>query len=194
MTELLILVPPCIALMAPIMSPAFSVLVVLALAVTQSILTTLLYLQVWNTRDEDDEAGAGAEADDEYESDAVIEDATNIVHAAFAALAKSPGTTSTSFHVVKGSAIHQHSSAGALKRDDGDGQVSGIRLEEVCLGCRYNSATDGAKLGHWEDSCGKHYTLSNSTSWKGYAGFRKKGGFRMSVRQLEGADLVAQMV
>ena len=101
MTELLILVPPCIALMTPIMSPAFSVSVVLALAVTQSILTTLLWLHVWKMSDDDDEARAGAGADDEYESDAVIEDATNTIHAAFAVLAKSPAATSTFFHVVK---------------------------------------------------------------------------------------------
>ena len=145
-------------------------------------------------RDDNDEDGAGAGADDEYESDAVIEDATNIVHAAFAALAKSPGATSTSFHVVKGSALYQHSTAGALKRDDGDGYVSGIPSEEVYSGSQYNSAIDGAKLGHWPVFCGKHYTMSNSSCWKGYAGFRKLGGFRMSVRHLEGADLVAQMV
>ena len=192
MTELLILVPPCIALMTPIMSPAFSVSVVLAFAVTQSILTTLLWLHVWKMSDDDDEARAGA--DDEYESDAVIEDATNTIHAAFAALAKSPAATSTFFHVVKGLAINQQSTAGALKHGDGDGHISGIRSEEVYSGCQYNSAADGAKLGHWPEFCGKHYTMSNSSSWKGYAGFRKLGGFRISVRDLEGADLVAQMV
>ena len=133
MTELLILVPPCIALMAPFLSPVSRVSVVLALAATQSILATILCLQVWNMRDGDDEteAGVGPGADDEYESDAVIEDAKNIVHAAFAALTKPPGATSTSFYVVKGSAIHQHSIAGALKRGDGDGYVSGIGLEDL---------------------------------------------------------------
>ena len=196
MAELLILVPPCIALMAPVMSPAFSVSVVLALAVTQSILTIFLCLQVWNMKDDDEEAGAGAgtRADDEYEYNAVIEDATNIVHATFAAFAKSPGATSTSFQVVQGSAIHQHSTAGALKHSDGVGRLNGIGPEEVYSGCRYNSATDGAKLEYWPDFCDKHYTMSNSSSCKGYAGFRKLCGIRISVRHLGGADLVAQMV
>ena len=192
MTELLILVPPCIALMAPVMSPALSVSVVLALAATQSILTTLLCLQLWNMGDDDDEAGAGA--DHEYESDAVIEDATNTVHAAFGALAISPGATSTSFNVVNGTVVHQGSTASASKHDHGDGHASGTQLEEVYSVYRYSSATDGAKLGYWPEARGKHYTMSNSSSWKGYAGFRKLGGFRISVRNLEGADLVAQMV
>ena len=192
MSELLILVPPCVALMVPIMSPASSVLVVLVLAVTQSILTIVLCLQIWNMRDDDN--GAGAEADDEYESDAVIKDATNIVHVAFAALTRHPGATSTSFHVVTGSAIHQKSTAGALKHDDGDGCVSGIRSDEMYSGCQYNASTDGTKLEHWQELCGKLFTICKSYSWMGYAGFRKLCGFQISVRHLEGADLVAQMV
>ena len=146
--------------------------------------------------DDDDEAGAGAGAGagNEYQSDAAIEDATNMVHAAFAALAKSPGVTSTSFHVVKGSATHKNSTAGALKYGDEDGYVSGIRSEEGYSGCQYNSAPDGPKLRHRPDFCGKHYAMSSSSSWKGYARFRKLYGFQLSVRELEGADLVAQMV
>ena len=142
----------------------------------------------------DDEDEAGPRADDEDESDAVMEDTKNIVHAAFAALTKLRGATSTSFHAVKGFAIHQHSTAGALKRDNGRGCVSGIGLEEVYSGCQYNSTTDGAKLEHWQEFCGKHYTMSNSTFWKEHAGFRKLCGFQASVRHLEGVDLVAQMV
>ena len=196
MAEFLILVPPCIALMAPVMSPAFSVSVVLALAVTQSILAIFLCLQVWNMKDDDEEAGAGAgaTAHDEFESDAVIEDATNIVHATFAALAKSPGVASTSVHVVRRSAIHQQSTASALKHSDGDGYVNGIRSGEAYSGCQYDLATDGAKLGHRPDFCDKHYTMSNSSSWKRHAGFRNLCGIRISVRHVGGADLVAQMV
>lgn len=196
MAEILILVPPCIALVAPVMSPAFSVSVMLALAATQSVLATFLCLQVLNMRDDDEEAGAGAgaRADDEYEPDAFIEDATNIVRATFAAVANPPGVTSTSFHVVQGPAVHQDSTASALKHSDGDEYDNGIESEEVYSRCQDNSATDGAKLGHWPDFCDKHYTMSNSSSWKGYAGFRKLCGFRISVRHLGGADLVAQMV
>ena len=133
-------------------------------------------------------------AGDEYESDAVIEDATNTVHAAFAALTRFLGATPTSCHVVEGSAIHQHSTTGALKRDDGDGSVSGIGSKEVYTGCQYNTPTDGAKLEHWQKFCGKHHTMSKSSFWNEYAGFRKFCGFQISVRHLEGADLVAQMV
>ena len=155
---------------------------------------TLLCLQIWNMRDDEDEAGAGAGADKEYESDAIIEDATNIVHAAFTVLAESPSATSTSFHVKKRSAMSQHSTASALKYSDGDGYVNGIGSEEVYSGCQYNSTTDGAKLGHWPDFCDRHSTMFNSASWKGYAGFRKLCGYQISVRHLEGADVIAQMV
>ena len=137
MTSLLILATPCIALMATIINPAIGVLVALALAVALSILMTILFLQTWNVED-------GDEVEDEAEAEAVVEDASNIVYAAFAALARSPGATSTSFRVANGIVVHQHPAAD--DREDANGYANGIWSEEVGLGDKNNS-------GRTEGSC-----------------------------------------
>ena len=188
MTTLLILATPCIALMAPILSPAIGVLVVLALAVALRILMTILILQTWNV-------GDGDEVEDEAEAEAVVEDATNIVYAAFAALARSPGATSTSFRVASGMVVPQHSTAD--DREDANGYANGIWSEEVGLGDKNNSGTDGRELSFWPEPFhpwGKQSTPSYSSSRKRYGPFQRLGGFRISGRSREGADMVSQMV
>ena len=50
MAALLILITPCLALMPPLITPAISILVVLALAITLILIIALLFLQTWTTR------------------------------------------------------------------------------------------------------------------------------------------------
>ena len=191
MAEVLMLIPPCIALMAPVMSLASNISLVLALTVFLSIPLAILCLQTWNMRNDDE---AEAEDEDDYETDAVIEDATNIVHAAFAAMARSSGAVSISFRAENGMTQYQHSTPCAPSHGDQDGYIYGIRSGEVHSGYQYSSATYGTKLECWPEPWGKHYTISKPSSRKGYAGFQKLGGFRISTRNLEDADLIAHMV
>lgn len=130
MATLLILATPFIALMAPLIDPAISFVAVLALAVTLIIIITLLFRQTWNVGNHDD-------------NEAVAEDAINIAHAAFAALARDPGTTSASFRVVNGTVVHRRSVAGVP--NGGDGSANRIRPEED------NSGTDGGKMESWPE-------------------------------------------
>ena len=190
MSELLILIPPCRALMAAITSPAVRFLVVLALAVTLSILMTILCLQTWNVRDVDE-----LETQNDFESDPVIEDATKIVQAAFSALARSPGATSTSFRAVNGTVMHQTSTSGDL--DKRDGSAGGIWSEEDDSKSHYTSGTGGRRPEYWPElfqAWGRDPTISNDSSRKGHPGFLRLGLFGISVRSLEDADSIAQMV
>lgn len=116
MDSLLILLPPCIiALMVPLLSPAVGITIILGLTIALAITLPIFVWQTWSMEYHEDEGG------NEYDSEAVTEDATNIAQAAFAALAMSPGATSTSFRVVNGTVVHnQHhrSTAGATSYGD----------------------------------------------------------------------------
>lgn len=61
------------------------------------------------------------------ENEAVVEDATNIARAAFAALERNPGATSASFRVVNGVVMHRGSTNSTPNH--GDGSVNGIGPE-----------------------------------------------------------------
>ena len=66
---------------------------------------------------------------DQDQNDVVAEDATNIVRAAFAAMARDPGTTSASFRVVNGVVLHRCSMA-SVPHGGGDGSANGVGLEK----------------------------------------------------------------
>lgn len=131
MATLFLLVTPCIALMAPLINPAISILAVLALTVMLSVALTALFLWTWNTGDHD-------------ENEAVADDATNIVRTALAALARDPGATSASFRVVNGVVVHRDPTAGVP--NGGDGPANGVRSEEVGSGSQDFSGTHGREM------------------------------------------------
>ena len=127
-----IIVTPCIALMARLISPAFSAVAVLALAISLSVVITLHSLHTWSMADHE-------------EDEAVTKDAQSIVHAAFLALAKDPGATSASFNVANGVVVHRHSTTGVPKSEE-DGSANRIGLEEGGL-VRWNDlGPDGEEL------------------------------------------------
>ena len=88
---LFIFIAPCIALLAPLLGPSLCDLLVLALAVALRILVTMLVWQIWDMRE--------GSQDEPVDREAVKEDATHIVHAAFKALARNPGARSAAFRV-----------------------------------------------------------------------------------------------
>ncbi|KAF6232504.1 hypothetical protein HO173_009170 [Letharia columbiana] len=158
--------------MAPLISPAISILAVLALTVMLSVALTALFLWTWNTGDHDN-------------NEAVADDATNIVRATFAALARDPGAKSASFRVVNGVVVHRDSTAGVP--NGGDGPANGVRSEEVGSGSQDDSGTHGREMESWPElfhAGGKDSTSSNSR--KGNAVVEGLGGFWVSVRSLEG--------
>lgn len=136
MATLLILATPCIALMAPLIDPTISFVAVLAPPVTLIIIMTPLFRQTWNVGNHND-------------NEAVAEDAINIAHATFAALARDPGTTSASFRVVNGTVVHRRSVAGVP--NGGDGSANRIRPEETGSGSQDDSGTDGGKMESWPE-------------------------------------------
>lgn len=187
MASLLILLTPCIALMAPLLSPAVSITLVLALTIA---LTTTMPIFLWQTRKmdyDDDENG------NENESEAVIEDATHIVHAAFAALAMSPGATSTSFRVVNSTLMHNqnhHSTAGVTSY--GDGSADGFRSEEEEVGAgKHNEWQTGARASEQPIDTRQEYGVSPRIGSR-RRGYPLLGGFdhfRVSVRgSVEGPE------
>ena len=176
MASLLILLTPCIALMAPLLSPAVSITLVLALIIALATMMPIFLRQTWRMDYNDDESG------NEKESEAVIEDATNIVHAAFAALAMSPGATSTSFRVVNGTVVHnQHHypTAGATSYGDG------IRSEEAEVGAgRRNEWQTGARESgpnHTRQEFG--VSSRKGSRRRGYWALGGFDHFRVSVRR-----------
>ena len=181
MATLLILVTPCIALMAPpLISPAISILAVLALAITQIIVITFIYYQSRNMVRHD-------------ENEAITEDATNIVHAAFAAVARDPGATTASFRVVDGVVVHRYSTAGSA--NGRDGSQSETALEEVASGKQDDLDMDKVEL----DSGPEHFharenCFSSSSSRECHVASRRLGGFWESVRGLESPDMSSQIV
>ena len=179
MDLLLIFVPPCIALVAVLVSPIISVMVVLALAVALGIILAILFLQ---TRDMGDGKGDGDQ------DEAIAEDAINVVREAFAALARSPGATSASFRVVNGTVVHQNSTAGGS--NGGDGIADEIRSEEVDSENRDNSGTEGEELESWTElfhAWGMRSTGSSPRSRRGHGGIQRLGRFRVSARRLGGS-------
>ncbi|CAF9911689.1 hypothetical protein IMSHALPRED_010547 [Imshaugia aleurites] len=181
MATLLILVTPCIALMAPLfISPAISILAVLALAITQIIVITFLFFRSRNMVHHD-------------ETEAVTEDATNVVHAAFAAVARDPGATTASFRVVNGVVVHRYSTAGSA--NGRDGSLNGTGSEEVASGKPVGLDMDKVELDsgpehrHARENC-----FSSSSSRECHVASRRLGGFWVSTRGLESPDMMSQMV
>lgn len=176
MASLLILLTPCIALMAPLSSPTFSITLVLALTIALATMMPVHLWQTWKMDYDDDESG------NENESEAVIEDATNIVHAAFAALAMSSGATSTSFRVANGTVVHNqnhYSKAGATIYGDG------IRSEEEGVGARrQNEWQTGARESE-PIHTRQEYGVSSRTGSqrRGYWALGGFDHFRVSVRR-----------
>lgn len=136
---------------------------------------------------DDDESG------NENEPEAVIEDATNIVHAAFAALAMSPGATSTSFRVVNSTLMHNqnhHSTAGVTSY--GDGSADGFRSEEEEVGAgKHNEWQTGARASEQPIDTRQEYGVSPRIGSRRRA-YPLLGGFdhfRVSVRRrVEGPE------
>lgn len=160
MATLFLLVTPCIALIAPLISPAISILAVLALTVMLSVALTALFLWTWNTGDHD-------------ENEAVVKDATNIVRTALAALARDPGATSASFRVVNGVVVHRDSTAGVP--NGGDGPANRGRSEEVGSRSQDDSRTDGREMNSWSElfhAEGKDSTSPSSGEGRAAVRFR----------------------
>ena len=178
----LILVTPCIALMAPFLGPFLGVLAVLALAATLGIVMIVLFVQTWHmVEHEDDEA--------------VVEDATNIARAAFAALERNPGAISASFRAVDGVVMHRGSTA--RTPNGGEGSANGVGPEVMGSWNEDNGGTYGGKL----ESCpelfhawGRCPTSSGSNFRKGHLAVKRLGGFWVSVRSAEDSETVSQMV
>ena len=170
MPTLLILITPCIALMIPFMSPATSILAVLALSVTLGIVMALLFFQTWKMRDH-------------HETEAVAEDASKIAHAAFAALSRDPGASSASFRVKNGVVMHRPPTTGVPY--GGDGSADAMQLENGSWS-QYSWVTDGGDLESWPDL----FYAGKRTESSG----KRLGGFWSSVRSVDGSDSISQMV
>lgn len=72
---------------------------------------------------------------EEDENQAAAEDATNIVHAAFEALARDPGAKSASFRMVNGVVLHRNSTADVPT--SGDGSAESVESEGVWSNSQY---------------------------------------------------------
>ena len=178
MATLLILITPCIALTAPLLSPAISIFAVLVLVVILSILVTVLFVQTWIMAKHN-------------ENEAVVGDATKFVHAAFASRARDPGVSSTCFGKENGVVVHRHSAS----PNCGYGFADGTGLEEVGLGGVGSMWTDGGELGSWSEfifAWGRN--SSSVSSRKGHAALRIFGGFWVAIRRLEGSERMSHMV
>ena len=112
-----IVVTTCIALIALLISPAFTVVEPQALAISLSIVIALLSLLTCSVADHE-------------EDEAVTKEAQNIVRAAFLMLAKDPGSTSASFKVANGVVVNRKSSPAGTQKSREHGSATGIGLEE----------------------------------------------------------------
>ena len=138
-----------------------------------SVALTALFLWTWNTGDHDNNEG-------------VADDATKIVRATFAALARDPGATSASFRVVNGIVVHRDSTAGAPNGEDGPANGGGS--EEVGSRSQDDSGTHGREMESCQElfhAGGKDSTSSNSR--KGNAVAEGLSGFWVSVRSFRGS-------
>lgn len=178
MATLLILVTPCIALMSPFLSTAISVWVVLALAVTLIFLMSILFLQTCNMEDHD-------------ENEAIAEDATNIVRAAFAALARDPGATLASFRVVNGVVVHRDTAAAVPNvRDRSANWTEPEGMGEE----REDWGADGGELEPRQLLHARGKGFGSSSSRKRPAAVNRLGRFWAQARSLEGSERISQMV
>ena len=128
----LIVVTTCIALIALLISPALTVVETLMLAISLSIVITYLSLQV-------------SSVVDHREDEAVTENANNIVHAAFLALAKDSGAMSASFNVANGVVVDRHSMTGGLASGEAR-SATGIGLQEGGLVSWNSLGPEGEEL------------------------------------------------
>ncbi|CAF9921513.1 MAG: hypothetical protein ALECFALPRED_001815 [Alectoria fallacina] len=181
MATLLIFITPCLALMAPLISPAISIFAVLALTTTLILIMTFLFLQTWTTLDHD-------------ENKAIAQDAPNILRAAFAALeTRNPGATSASFRLVNGVVLHEPPTDFALNGEHGSAKWIG--LENVRFGSRDDLGREKGEMVSWSEgfrAWGEWYGSVGARM--GSAVVKRLGGFWVSVRRLEGAEMGSQMV
>lgn len=176
MATLLILIAPCVALTAPLLSPAINIFAVLVLTVLLGILMTTLLIQTWILGDLD-------------ENESVIEDAAKFVRAAFVSRARGPGASFASFRVESGMLVHRHFTAPNCEY----GFANGTGFEEEARGSLGNVSV-------WTDEEGSEVLRAlgkralSLNFRKGLAAFRLLGGFGFAVRRLEGSERVFHMV
>ena len=178
--DTLIFVAPCIALMAPLFSPAISVLAVLALVFALAVVMTVLFFQAWNIGDPD-------------ENHAAAEDATDIIRVAPAALARAPGTNFCCFCVKYGVAVHSCArlalQKGAPKRK--------IRVETTEVGPPNHNTwgAGGRELASWSNRFhALNICCTRSSPRDGHKAVRRLRGFWVPVPSLDGRERLFQMV
>ncbi len=131
----------------------------------------LLFLQTWKIRDH-------------HETEAVAEDASNIAHAAFAALARDPGASSASFQVKNGVVMHRPPATGVPHGEDGS--ASSMQWE-IGSRSKYGWEKDGGDLESWPE-------LFHASGKRTVSSGNRLGGFWVSVRSVDGSESTSQMV
>lgn len=185
MATLFILVTPCIALTAPLISPAISAFAVLLLALILSMLMTALFVQTWIMGDYD-------------ETEAVVEDAFRLESAVFASLARDPAASSAPLSAESNVVVHRQSTAPNRGYELGNetGWVEGgLRIQD-------NMWTDEEELGSWPEHArawharawGKQSLSSSSGTTKRHAALRGLRGLWLAVQSLESSDKISLMV
>ncbi len=132
--------------------------------------------------------------DEIVDREAIKEDATGIVHAAFKALAGNPGARSAAFRVVGGEVVQGGSGNGAEGWGDGcEGWGLEERAGEGSEG--YGGIEGGEREDGRDGSNGWSGREVGAWGRRGYGGFRRLGGFyAYSIRRREGEETIERMV
>lgn len=121
---------------------------------------------------------------DRHETEAVAEDASNIAHAAFAALARDPGASSASFRVKNGVVMHRPPATGVPHGGDGS---AGSMQWVIGSRSKHGWDTDGGDIESWPE-------LFPASGQRTVSSGKRLVGFWVSVRSVDGSESTSQMV